>query len=54
MKRAIHPLLLLLLFSVTLSGCQVIGDIFRAGMWVGLLVAFIVVLIIFAIVKAMR
>ena len=39
--------------SVTLSSCQVVGDIFKAGVWVGILgVAAVVGLIIFIIAKA--
>ena len=39
--------------SVTLPSCQVVGDIFKAGVWVGILgVAAVVGLIIFIIAKA--
>jgi hypothetical protein len=30
-------LLLLILFLITFSGCSVIGDIFEAGVWVGVI-----------------
>ena len=40
-------LLLLLLLLVPLSACEVIGDIFQAGIWVGVILA---ALVIFAIV----
>jgi hypothetical protein len=36
-------LLLLLFASMTLAGCEVIGDIFKAGAWVG---AFAVILVL--------
>jgi len=43
----------LLLTVFTLSGCQVIGDIFKAGVWSGvLLVVAIVGGVIFLIAKA--
>ena len=40
-------LLLLLLLVVPLAACEVIGDIFQAGVWVGVILAAVVV---FAIV----
>ena len=36
-------LVLLVVASISVSGCEVIGDIFKAGVWVGAL--FIVVII---------
>jgi hypothetical protein len=46
----------MLIFIVTfLSGCEVIGGIFKAGVWVGvLIVAAIVGLIIFLIGKSRK
>lgn len=41
--------LLFLLFTsfiITLSSCQVIGDIFKAGVWVGILIVVVIVGII--------
>jgi hypothetical protein len=46
MKQSILAISIFLL--ATLSGCEVIGDIFKAGVWVGvLIVAAIVGVIIF-------
>lgn len=43
---------LLFLLVISISGCQVVGDIFKAGVWAGvLMVAVIVGLIIFVIAK---
>lgn len=42
--------LLLLLFTLTASGCQAIGDIFRAGFWAGAILVVIVVGIVVGIV----
>ena len=36
----------LLLFTVTLNGCEVIGDIFKAGVWTGVLLVILVIGII--------
>ena len=37
-------LLLLLLASVTAASCEVIGDIFKAGFWVGTIVVVIIII----------
>lgn len=39
--RTLYALLFLLTLSGT--GCQAVADIFKAGMWVGLIVAVIIV-----------
>jgi cytosine/uracil/thiamine/allantoin permease len=45
--------LFLLLMMTALSGCSVIGDIFKAGVWVGVLAVVVVVgLIIYFISRA--
>ena len=51
MRKNIFPLLLLIvLLSGSLCSCQAIGDIFKAGVWSGvLLVVGIIALIIFII-----
>jgi len=36
-------LILLLLSALMLSGCEVIGDIFQAGVWVGVILVVLVV-----------
>jgi hypothetical protein len=43
---------LLVFLGVTLAGCEVIGGIFKAGVWVGaIVVILIVVLLVFAVGK---
>jgi len=42
--RQLLPLLILLM--VTFSSCEVIGGIFKAGVWVGVLLVLVVVFII--------
>jgi hypothetical protein len=39
---------------VTTTGCRAIGDIFKAGMWVGVVVAVLVVGLIGGIIAAFR
>lgn len=44
MKR-IHVFSIVAMLTV-LSSCQVVGDIFKAGVWVGILLVFVVVCVI--------
>ena len=36
-------MVLLLALGITSAGCQVVGDIFQAGMWVGVIMVVLVV-----------
>jgi hypothetical protein len=46
-------LMILIIFAVALSGCEVIGDIFKAGVWVGaILVIGIIALIVWLVSKS--
>jgi hypothetical protein len=47
-------LFLLLLLTMTLSGCQLAGDIFKAGAWVGALMVVVVIGIIGFIAMKIR
>jgi hypothetical protein len=50
MRNFLYPFLAFI--TVSLSSCEVIGDIFKAGVWVGVLVVVAVIaLIIFLISK---
>ena len=45
-------IIVLVLLATTLAGCEVVGGIFKAGMWVGALaVIAIVVLLVFVVGK---
>ena len=47
--------ILLLVLTLVLPGCEVIGDIFQAGVWVGVLVVVAIVgLIVWLIGKARK
>jgi len=51
MKNSLYVLLFVMI-SISLSSCQLVGDIFKAGVWVGILaVAAVIGLIIFLISK---
>lgn len=41
----------LLFLSMTAAGCEFIGDIFKAGIWVGIIVVIAVIAVIAFIVK---
>ena len=49
------PLFVLLLVSLpTLTGCAIVGDIFKAGVWVGVLLAVgVIALIIWLLTRSM-
>jgi len=44
-------LLLIVLLAVTAAGCSAIAGIFKAGFWVGIVVAVIVIVGVFALLK---
>ncbi len=54
MPRALlSRLFLIALLAMTLSGCEVIGGIFKAGVWVGIIMAvFVVALLMWIFSKA--
>ncbi|PTX22654.1 hypothetical protein C8N40_101480 [Pontibacter mucosus] len=39
-------MMLLVLLAFTMSSCEVIGDIFKAGMWTALVIIVLIVLLI--------
>ena len=45
---------LLVLLTFTLSSCELVGDIFEAGMWTAVILIVIVVIIILWILRAIR
>lgn len=47
-------LLLLLLACISASGCHVVGGIFKAGLWAGIIMAVLVVGIVMFIVSKAR
>jgi hypothetical protein len=51
MKHSSYLFILLLLSAVVLTGCEMIGDIFQAGVWTGV---FLVILIIGIVVWFLR
>ena len=54
MKQCRFLSALLLLSTATLTGCELIGDIFQAGVWVGVILVIGVVGLIFWILSKSR
>jgi hypothetical protein len=55
MKKSYSLLLALLtLITFTISSCEVIGDIFKAGVWVGILIVVLIVGVIFWLIGKAR
>ncbi|HET7698624.1 MAG TPA: hypothetical protein VFK57_23110 [Vicinamibacterales bacterium] len=44
-------MLLVVLLAVSLAGCEVVGGIFKAGFWVGIVIAAVVVVGIVALLR---
>ena len=46
--------LLLMSTAVTFSGCEAIGGIFKAGMWVGVIIVVVVIILVLWLMNKMR
>ena len=46
-------LFIIAVLASTLTGCQVAGDLFKGGLWVGVIGVFLVVLVIWWLVSKM-
>ncbi len=46
MKKIFQLFPLLLLLMITFSGCEVIGGIFKAGLWVGVIIVVAIIAIV--------
>jgi hypothetical protein len=51
MKNFLSQIFVFLLMAFTLTGCSVIGDIFEAGIWVGIIVVVLVIVFVIWIIK---
>jgi hypothetical protein len=45
---------LLSVFMLTLSSCEIVGDIFQAGMWVGIIVVTLVIGLVVWLISKVR
>ncbi|MEJ7828666.1 MAG: hypothetical protein WKF91_10730 [Segetibacter sp.] len=46
--------LLLLSVTTTLAGCEMFGEVFKAGMWIGVIVVVAVVALVLWLLRKMR
>ncbi len=46
--------LLLLSVTTTLAGCEMVGEVFKAGMWIGVIVVVAVVALVLWLLRKMR
>lgn len=46
--------LLFICLALSMSGCELVGDILEFGFWTGIIVLVVIVLIILGIVRALR
>ncbi|WP_373497572.1 hypothetical protein [Aquiflexum sp.] len=53
MKNYILNILVFFFILTTFTGCSLIGDIFKAGVWVGIIVVVIIIALVFWIIKKM-
>jgi hypothetical protein len=49
MLSLVARILVVLLLAVTLAGCSAIAGIFKAGFWVGIIIAVVIVVALFAL-----
>lgn len=54
MRAAVLRALLLFVIAVTASGCEAIGTIFEAGVWVGAIVVLLILAVVGFVVAKLR
>jgi predicted small secreted protein len=54
MKTNRFPILLLLALATTLASCEALGDIFKAGMWMGVIVVVLVIALVLWLLRKIR
>lgn len=54
MRNYSTVVILFLAVSFLLSSCQAIGDIFKAGMWVGVIVVVLIIALVLWLIGKMR
>jgi hypothetical protein len=52
LPRRLSLLVLCLIVAVTAAGCAAIGGIFKAGVWVGVIVAALLVVVVLFVVRS--
>ena len=57
MKKHISVIYMMIIFTtllVILPGCEFIGDVFKAGIWVGIIISIAVIAVIAFIIKMFK
>jgi uncharacterized membrane protein YkvI len=54
MKKIFIAYLIAFVASLFLSGCELIGDIFQAGVWVGVILVLAIIVLIFRLLSGGR
>jgi hypothetical protein len=52
--KKFYPVLLLLLLSPFITGCELAGDIFKFGLWAGIAIVVVIVGIIWYVIGKFR
>ncbi|MEO8512463.1 MAG: hypothetical protein ABI543_02775 [Ignavibacteria bacterium] len=51
-RTAISPLLIIVfIFTIIFPGCEFIGDVFKAGVWVGVIIIIAILAVIGLVIK---
>jgi hypothetical protein len=53
-RNLFSNLLVVVFFTLSLSSCQLVGDIFQAGMWTGLIGLVLIIILVFWIFNKIR
>ena len=53
-NKNLSLLTLLTILAVSSAGCEVVGGIFKAGMWVGVIMVALILVVVFWIMGKMR
>lgn len=54
MLSLVSRVLLIVLLTVTVAGCSAVAGIFKAGFWVGIIIAALVVVGLFAVLRGRK
>jgi hypothetical protein len=54
MSSRLSPVVVALALALALPGCEAVAGIFRAGFWVGILIAAVVIAVVVAIARRAR
>ena len=53
-SSTLSRIVLLVILAVSVAGCEVVGGIFKAGMWLGALTVIVIVILLVISVKKIR